>query len=307
MDKYACMFMFVCVMCVGGTMNDFSDFNNDKENDYKINLLVACFLGYKYMKQSNTLYSNKGRTSKALIRYYFNNDFERLNPNVLNKSFLDRYIKNENLVEEVSNPDEREGIKVMYDKMLELPEDAFSLYSRFSLFGNREIKPDIRDFHSALFSKSDPNGYIAGQFRNTSVYLNEWPCEIIEPRDIPYKLEDLNYVFEDIQKLGIYMKNSGDYSRIFDYIKMCVKLNCELIKAQPFEDGNKRVSRCFLNKMFIIAGIPPVYIKENERGEYHRGLMEAVRERFAANEVNDDSKYDILYNFYLYKICDSII
>ena len=93
------------------------------------------------------------------------------------------------------------------------------------------------------------------------------------------------------------MKETNDYSQIFKFVEECVKLKCRLIKIHPFEDGNGRTVRCFTNKLFEIAGIPPVYIRPNEKVEYSN----------AVNIACNEGKYDDITGFYLYKICDSII
>lgn len=45
------------------------------------------------------------------------------------------------------------------------------------------------------------------------------------------------------------------------------------------------------------VGLPPIYILERERGEYHKAM----------NEANNDGDFTDIKNFYRYKICDSII
>ena len=91
------------------------------------------------------------------------------------------------------------------------------------------------------------------------------------------------------------MKELGDKD-IFEYINDCVKITTELIKAQPFSDGNKRTFRALLNLLFKSRGLPPVYIEVNEREEYKDALLKAM--------INND--YSSLNKFYYYKVCDSI-
>lgn len=102
------------------------------------------------------------------------------------------------------------------------------------------------------------------------------------------------------------MRETEDYSDINLFVRECIKLKCKLIEIHPFADGNGRTTRCFINKLFEMAGIPPVYISKKEKQEYGFAMNEVLRYR-PAGEINDDSKYDLITNFYLYKICDSII
>ena len=74
------------------------------------------------------------------------------------------------------------------------------------------------------------------------------------------------------------------------------ELNCKLIKIHPFFDGNGRTIRAFTNLLFIIANIPPIYIKAKERNEYGKVMNLAL--------VYGDLSQ--IKRFYYYKICDSI-
>ena len=70
-----------------------------------------------------------------------------------------------------------------------------------------------------------------------------------------------------------------------------------MLLVHPFVDGNGRTVRALTNKLFIDAGIPPVYVTPKEKHEYIKALVNG-------RETND---YSELYGFYLYKICDSIV
>ena len=76
-----------------------------------------------------------------------------------------------------------------------------------------------------------------------------------------------------------------------------MELNCDLILVHPFPDGNGRCVRGFINKLLEYAGLPPIYIKVNERTEYHKAM----------NKANNEKDYTDIKNFYKYKICDSIV
>ena len=85
------------------------------------------------------------------------------------------------------------------------------------------------------------------------------------------------------------------------YLDACVVLGCKMIKVHPFRDGNGRSVRGFMNKLLTDVGLPPTYVKANERTEYHNAMNKANRDK----DYNPD--YTDIKNFYLYKICDSII
>lgn len=245
--------------------------------------IVTSFLGYKYRKQNDILYSVDAKTPRTLISMYYSEDVDRIDTSVINKRFVDRYIKNESAMENVHAQEEIEGLAIMYENMINTPFDEFEMFS-------------ILQMHRDLYSKC-PFPEAGGKFRNRDVYL---PGSGTETCNYAY-IFDMMLSFEDVvnnlKRLAVYMKESGDYTNIFEYINSCVRLNCDLIKVHPFDDGNGRTIRCFTNKLFEEAGIPPVYITTAEKNDYARGLNLAINE----------GDYSEITAFYLYKICDSII
>lgn len=93
------------------------------------------------------------------------------------------------------------------------------------------------------------------------------------------------------------LKEELNIDELLDYLDKCVILQCKLIKIHPFGDGNGRTIRCFINKIMEYAGLPPIYIKLNERNEYHKAM----------NKANNENDYSLIKQFYRYKVCDSII
>ena len=255
-------------------------------------LMVTTFLGYKYRKQHDLLYSQDADVPKSLIKLYYSGKVKRLNPNVINKGFVERYVKNESIIEDVHDKYEIQGFGVMYDKMHKMSEDEFELFS-------------IIDLHRNLYSKCEKPEY-GGQLRNSMAYLKGSQIDLSEPYDIFTDLLNLEDIVNNLKIFAIQMRETQDYSNINTFVKECLKLKCKLIKIHPFSDGNGRTTRCFTNKLFEMAGIPPVYINKKEKNEYGFAMNEALRYR-AAGEIDDESKYDLITNFYLYKICDSII
>ena len=88
-----------------------------------------------------------------------------------------------------------------------------------------------------------------------------------------------------------------DTNELFKFMDEVVKLKCDLILIHPFADGNGRCVRGFINKILEYAGLPPIYIKENERTEYHKAM----------NKANTEGDYKDINTFYRYKVCDSIV
>ncbi len=255
-------------------------------------LMVTIFLGYKYRKQHDMLYSQDAKVPMSLIKLYYSDIMNRLDVNSVSQNFIGRYIKNESFVEEVHDEEEIKGLGVMYDTMQNMTEDEFELFSLPAL-------------HRALYSKCEFNEF-GGKLRTSSAYLKGCQVDLSEPGDILMDLINVEDVFNSLKSFAIAMRESNDYSQIRPFIRECIKLKCRLIKIHPFADGNGRTIRCFINKLFELASIPPVYISKNEKDEYKDAMNEALRYR-SCGEIDDDSKYEKIANFYLYKICDSII
>lgn len=149
--------------------------------------------------------------------------------------------------------------------------------------------------HRQLYSNS-PYPECAGQFRNHDVYLPGTGTELSEWSMVRQKIKELDPIVNDLIERSKTL-DKKDSNQLFEYIDDCVKLKCNLVKIHPFSDGNGRTIRCFINYLFEMANIPPIYIKVNERTEYH----------YAMNKANCEGDFSIILHFYYYKICDSII
>lgn len=264
-------------------MND----NEKLQCEYLPFAIRESFLGYKYRKSINKLYCDPEIPKKLISFYYSIKKEDRANLDYLKEGFIQKYIKNESSLELVHDQIEREGMKIMYEYM-HTTDEPFSIYS-------------ITDYHKKLYSLAEFPEY-AGQYRKYNVYLpgtgtevTDWTFIVHEIRKLIPETNELIQKGEELQKSPKVDKKYID--DLFDYIERAVKLKCQLIKIHPFNDGNGRTIRCFLNKLFEIAGIPPVYIKERERTEYHKAM----------NLANCEDDYKDIIQFYHYKICDSIV
>lgn len=137
---------------------------------------------------------------------------------------------------------------------------------------------------------SDTNSKFGGQLRNEEVDLKG--VEFHVPSPIEAKIFFNNFLSSN-KKVEY---NNAYTADLFTYINYCIKTCVEIIKNQPFGDGNKRTARALLNLMFKNRNIPPVYILKKERTVYKDALIKAIK----------DKDYTDIINFYYFKICDSI-
>ena len=242
--------------------------------DY-INLL---FEGYKLRKKEDRLYASDDEITKIIIKNYLEL-IEKPSFTDLISDYKSRYIFCESRVEPNLSKEEQMGLGDVYDYIQDFNFDK----DKFNVFVTTLI------MHNKLY-KHCGDGNFGGKIRESTAILKDLNVEISSPEEAKRIFNSYipknDYIFEKY--------NKGD---LFGYIEDCIKLNVELIKLQPFADGNKRVFRAMLNLLLKKLNIPPIYIEIEERLEYKNALIKAIT----------DENYDDLIQFYYYKICDSII
>ena len=207
----------------------------------------------------------------SLYCYFVNQS----NYQVMIKAYKEQYIENEALVEPLVSKEEKIGLGKIYDYI--------SSYDFVNKTPNIFI--DALKIHCLLYS-SCPHPEFGGKLRQDSVHLKGSSYEVI-PAD-----EARNLFQSYITK-----KFDIDMNNILDYIDEVVRIIVDLIKVQPFMDGNKRTFRALLNLMLGKIGIPPIYIKQEEKELYRAALLEAI----------ETGNYHKITRFYYYRICDSIV
>jgi Fic family protein len=106
--------------------------------------------------------------------------------------------------------------------------------------------------------------------------------ETIDYSQIIPKLTELDETIQDLL-------NGAKSLPITSYIDEVVKIHHEMTVIHPFSDGNGRVTRAFLNWLFIVRKLPPVYIKYEQKDKYIDALSTADQ------TGNFDSLYEIFY------------
>ncbi len=252
-------------------------------------LIQQAFLGYKYQRSRNKQFDPKAELPTKLIRMYYGLNPDEVTFNELKKSFVTHYIQNESefekvSIQEVHGKEEVEGLKRMYSYIhSDEIEYMFNVYT-------------LKDLHQKLFScTSYPD--LAGNFRNIDVYLPGSGVELCEWSLIRDRLNVLDEMVLFLREYAPIAKASTDVDDLLFYLDACVELNAQLIKVHPFFDGNGRTIRGFTNKLLEDVGLPPIYVKPNEREDYGRAMNLALTVE----------NYQELKNFYRYKICDSIV
>lgn len=189
-----------------------------------------------------------------------------------------KYIYNESKVEGRVSPEEQLGINIVYDYIndFDFDKDYFNIFTTSLLI------------HQKLYSKCFDKSF-GGSLRNTQVILNDTNIEVMPA-------EEAKIYFNSFIKKSDEIFLPLMEGNILKYIENCIFITTELIKAQPFTDGNKRTFRSLLNLLFKKINLPPVYISIKYRKEYKSALLKALR----------FSDYDDLYQLYYFLIDNSI-
>lgn len=254
-------------------------FNDEEARNY-ISLL---FDGYQKRKQEKRLYVNDG-VPEIIIKTYYNYvkkpDFSHIVYN-----FKRRYIYNESKLEDVHTKEEKDGLACVY-KYIQTKEDLENI----SIY-------DLSYINEQLFIKT-PYPDVGGKYRNEDTRLsNNFSIELCPYWYITHEMNLLKPEVEDLVKRGLKLGKVVDSTKLMDYINDCVKLKCKIVKIHPFLDGNGRSARGFLNLLFRLANIPPVYVENKEKEKYKEAMNNAL--------AKED--YDDILGFYHFKICDSIM
>ena len=212
--------------------------------------------------------------AKSIINIYVH-FIEKSNYQVIIEDYKNKFIRNEAIVEPGVTKGERLGLGLIYDYI--------STYD----FEHKEpnVFVDAMRLHCLLYSQTKFPEF-GGKIRQTTAILNDMAYDV-PPADVAAR-EFQSYITK---------KFEVDVDDIFTYINESIKVAVDCIKLQPFADGNKRVFRAFLNLQLARIGIPPVYVKQSERGIYKKTLEKAIVE----------GNYESITTFYYHKICEAIV
>jgi Zn-dependent peptidase ImmA (M78 family)/fido (protein-threonine AMPylation protein) len=230
---------------------------------YDSSLLRNIINSYDYF------YNNE---SKA-VWYKFKNDFI-YNENRLEGVNIDREDVAEILTDIRIYKQNSEYCKSEYKDIIEVVGHA-SIYD-FLLETEEPISIfKLLKLHTMLFQFA-PYPEAAGKIRNSNNFVTEAKFETV----------DYNNIINELLKLEEKLKeliNKMNSMSISEYVKEAVKIHHRITVIHPFVDGNGRCSRVMLNWLFKIKGLPPVYLKYENKDYYYEALKEA--------DLNNDYSY----------------
>lgn len=238
------------------------------------------FQEYSKRKEKENMFNRNIYFFKNIIQVYFQVDRKPYFKYIINK-YKQLYILDESRIEPNVTREEQLGLGIVYDYIRDFDFDT----DNFNIFVVSMI------IHSKLYSKCIGSNF-GGKLRTTNIILKDLNIDTKEPNEA---IQIFNRFLNPNLSNKIFEKYVNN--DLFGYINDCIILCVNLIKLQPFQDGNKRTFRALLNLLFKKANLPPIFIDINERLEYKNALIKALSE-------ND---FDDIIKFYYYKICDAII
>lgn len=127
----------------------------------------------------------------------------------------------------------------------------------------------IKEVHKAIIHEEDPEKQKqVGIWKTQPNYLHNYKGErfdFVAPAEVPERMHQL------INELNV-RKNNIKSS--IDAVELACWFHLEYITIHPFYDGNGRTARIFTNLILISYGLPPLYIKEEERSTYYQYLAD---------------------------------
>lgn len=245
-----------------------------------INYISIILNEYKKIKLQNILNNNNQNMPKIIIENYIKY-VDKPSFKSLIDSYKKKYIYYEARVENNIRKEEQLGLAEVYDfiQSFDFSKNTFNVFITSLLI------------HQKLYSHSGKE--FGGTLRESTAVLYDLNIDVISP-------DEAKKIFNSYISKGDFLAEKLNKGDIFGYINECIKLNVELIKLQPFADGNKRTFRALTNLLLKRLNIPPIYIETNERAEYKRALIKAMKAKC-------EEDYNDIIQFYYYKICDAIV
>jgi len=261
-------------------------------NDNSFKGLV--YRGYINRYKQDKLFEIDSNIPMMIIQFYLESDVTLKVSEKVYMNFKGKYILSEN---------ELEGIPVSKTEVKYLVRDNPIKHTKEEVLGLADVYEYINNFplekvsclsiyellsiHAILFSHT-PFPQYAGRYRNSAARILGSRVELVEYFDIAKRMHEVDYEFKEI---------INKINNLEEFIRSAIRLHAKLIVIHPFSDGNGRSTRAFFNLLMKYAGLPPMYVKLEEKEKYCEALESAILE-------NNTKK---LEQFFLFKIANAII
>lgn len=224
----------------------------------------------------------KGYNDVILYSQLFDNmsgSFSLIDNNFASSKFKNEYIYNDSRMEGVEIEQEQ-AADIVYDlkekknqskyckeenkNIIEVAGLSIAYDFAFKNFSEKIGIDTIKTINQLLFSTA-PYPEYGGKYRETNTLVLGAKFETVDCWEI------YDYMYELNDKIEQLMSNMEDLS-ISDYLSEVLKIHHQLTVIHPFQDGNGRTSRVFLNMLLLRKGISPTFFTLKEKDNYKNAL-----------------------------------
>lgn len=252
------------------------------------------YRGYIERFKEDRLFDIDSNIPMTIVKFYLESNPAAKVSEKIYKNFKMKYILSENELEGVPVSKSEVKCLVLNNPTDHTKEEVIGLGDVYEYINHYTFENSINftiyellKIHSILFSHT-PFPEYAGRYRNSAARILGSRVDLVDYTDIPMSMMRASYHFNEI----IHKKNDLD-----EYIRSAIRLHATLIKIHPFPDGNGRSTRALLNLLMKYIGLPPTYVKLEEKDKYCEALDDAI--------IDNNTKK--LEQFFLFKLANAII
>ncbi|MFA9398774.1 MAG: ImmA/IrrE family metallo-endopeptidase [Clostridiaceae bacterium] len=140
----------------------------------------------------------------------------------------------------------------------------------------------ILKFHAMLYQYA-PYPEAGGKIRDTNNFVTDSKFETCDSGEIATEIYKLDIIVKELIA-------KCDELTIAEFIEASVRIHYKITVIHPFHDGNGRISRVFLNGLFRLKDLPPVYLKYDRKDDYYKALQ------IADLEKDFTALYEVFFN-----------
>lgn len=129
---------------------------------------------------------------------------------------------------------------------------------------------DMFSLNEKLFSYYPYPGFGGRTRRNNTLVLGA-KFETVPYQDIFHELNKLETEIKELHEI----RNDITVSEFVEHV---VRIHHRITVIHPFAEGNGRTARAFMNMQLVRAGLPPIYIKVEDKDAYINALSRADTE-----------------------------
>lgn len=219
---------------------------------------------------------------KNFIRSFYNK-YDKKDYDELVCSYQAKQVFQESMLEKNVDSAEVQGLNQVYNEIYNYnyshKKDGKPMY---------DLYVTTQMLHRTLYQFTEHPEF-GNSWRNSNAILLDNPVDVPSWDQAQLEFFKLRDQFNEL-------RDNTDKMDIIDYIDGCIHISTEIIRIQPFADGNKRTSRALLMLMLRKANIPMFSINKIEKKEYNSALDKAMI----------DGDYKDLNEIIYTKIADSI-